>query len=182
MTDRALVDAAAPAPTPAEVERVFREIRDRAMADVPILNHALDVAAVGFTDWAGYRLGVLVTPWFMSLVLFPGRNPAWPGLAVGGSRSFRFPAGGLDFLLGEQEALGRYLACSLFSPVLEFEDQAAAVATAEAVMTALFEDPAVAPGAGAPPPAAGAEVPAGPMTRRDFLRGGGDRAAPGGGR
>jgi len=144
-------------PTPAALEAVFRHIQAERMRDVPLLNPALEVAAVGFRDWEDYRLGVLVTPWFMSLVLLPGREDEWRGLQVGEKRVYAFPSGAYEFLLGEQADIGRYLSCSLYSPVLEFEDQAAAVATAEAVMRELFSAanlPRPAPGRSLNPPLA----------------------------
>ncbi len=39
-----------------------------------------------------------------------------------------------------EEGIGRYLMCSLFSPVFEFADQQTAVATAEAVMAGLMAE------------------------------------------
>ena len=41
------------------------------MAGVPMLNPALRVQAVGFRHWQSHWLGVLVTPWFMNLMLLP---------------------------------------------------------------------------------------------------------------
>ena len=42
-----------------------------------------------------------------------------------------------DFIGSHEPAFGSYAACSLFSPMFEFGDQAAAVATARAVLTTL---------------------------------------------
>ena len=121
-----------------QLESLFRRVHRQSMQDIPIVNPALEVAAVGFRDWQGYHLGVMLTPWFMNLMLLPGTNDPWTGVRIGATRSFQFPSGSYEFLLGEQAGIGRYLACSLYSPVFEFEDQAAALATAAAVMEALF--------------------------------------------
>lgn len=123
----------------AGLEAEFTRIQRERMADVPVLNPALQVQAVGFTDWGGYCLGVLITPWFMNLMLLPQHDDEWAQLPAGTSISQRFPSGNYEFILGEEERIGRYLMCSLFSPVFEFQDQAAAVVTAEAVLEGLMD-------------------------------------------
>ena len=55
----------------AELEAAFARIHRERMADVPILNEALRVEAVGFVARGDEALGVLVTPWFMNLMLVP---------------------------------------------------------------------------------------------------------------
>ena len=125
--------------TPEDLERAFRRVQAERMRDVPILNSALEVAAIGFREWNGHQLGVLLTPWFMNLILLPSEQDDWPGIGVGEGRAYSFPSGDYDFLLGEQPGVGRYLCCSLFSPVLEFAEQSVAVATAEEVLRLLFE-------------------------------------------
>ena len=125
----------------AGLEAEFSRIQRERMADVPMLNPALRVEAVGFMAWEGYCLGILITPWFMNLMLLSPEGDAWSRLPSGTCISHRFPSGTYEFILGEEERIGHYLMCSLFSPVFEFQDQAAAVATAGAVMENLM-DPA----------------------------------------
>jgi [NiFe] hydrogenase assembly HybE family chaperone len=145
------------------LERTFACVQRERMAGLPILNPALRVAAVGFRPWERYWLGVLVTPWSMNLVLLPRVDGAvdW---ASGTFRGLRFPAGAFDFVATREADIGGYAACSLFSPVQQFADQAAAESTAKAALDALFEadpaqgDPAIA------------EVPR-VLSRRAFLRG-----------
>jgi [NiFe] hydrogenase assembly HybE family chaperone len=59
------------------VEEAFFRIQREQMADVPILNPALQVEAVDFQRWQGHWLGVVVTPWCMSLLLLPGSRQGW---------------------------------------------------------------------------------------------------------
>lgn len=129
----------------ARLEAVFAHIRDTRMQGVPILNEAMPVKAVGLREWGAYWLGVMVTPWFMNLVLLPregaGADVAWPGMRVTEGQTHAMPSGQYAFLLSEEDGLGRYQMCSLFSPMAEFADAEAAIATAEAVMVALFEAP-----------------------------------------
>jgi len=124
----------------AGLETAFTRIQRERMADIPLLNPALEVQAVGFSVWEEHCLGVLITPWFMNLMLLPLAGDEWAGLPSG-TRIYRsFPSGSYEFILGEEEGIGRYLMCSLFSPVFEFQNQEAAVVTAEAVLQSLMDE------------------------------------------
>jgi [NiFe] hydrogenase assembly HybE family chaperone len=124
----------------AGLETAFTRIQHERMADIPLLNPALEVQAVGFSVRAEYCLGVLITPWFMNLMLLPLAGDAWAGLPSGTKINRSFPSGTYEFILGEEEGVGRYLMCSLFSPVFEFQNQEAAVVTAEAVLQSLMDE------------------------------------------
>jgi len=50
----------------------YQAIYRERMRDLPIVNSRLAVEAVGFEQWEDKDLGILITPWFMNLVLFPG--------------------------------------------------------------------------------------------------------------
>ncbi len=117
----------------------FRGVYVGSMADAPICNPALDVAAIGFGVLADKAIGVVTTPWFMNVVAVP--LPGAPNIkgASGETAALLLPAGKVDFLVGDLDGLGRILMCSLFSPMGEFVDQAAAVATAEAALAALLD-------------------------------------------
>jgi [NiFe] hydrogenase assembly HybE family chaperone len=160
----------APEPAPAErLEAAFRDICVQRMQGLPFVNPQLRVEAVGFRRWEGRWLGVLITPWFMNLVLLPDDPGRWRTLPQRAEASYSFPAGVFDFIGGFEPAIGEFQSCSLFSPVFEFDRHDVARATAEAALAALFD-------AGAP---AGAEVAAAPLetaapkpvSKRDFLRG-----------
>lgn len=125
--------------TPA-LHRVFTRIHQERMQGVPMLNPAMQVQCVGFRTWQSHCLGVLITPWFMNLVLLPCEGGEWQELRIGDKVTRVFPSGSYEFIVGEEEGLGRYLSCSLFSPVFEFDSQEAAVATAEAVMRELMDE------------------------------------------
>ena len=80
------------------VEEAFFRIQREQMADVPILNAALSVEAVDFQRWQGHWLGVVVTPWCMSLLLLPGSEQGWVATGDNKRRFVRFPAGDFAFL------------------------------------------------------------------------------------
>jgi len=147
------------------------------MAGVPIVNPALSVEAVGFRPWDEHWLGVLVTPWFMNLWLMPRVAARWQPIAPGASRHYVFPAGVFEFIGGHEPTIGDYQACSLFSPMYDFGDQATARATAVAALEALFDAAHREAGEtgrldGRPPaPDSTAAVAAKPLSKRDFLFG-----------
>jgi len=124
----------------AGMETAFTRIQRERMTGMPLLNPALEVQSVGFRLWENYCLGVLITPWFMNLMLLPLAGDEWAGLPSGTRINKSFPSGTCEFILGEEEGIGRYLMFSLFSPVFEFQNQEAAVVTAEAVLQSLMDE------------------------------------------
>jgi [NiFe] hydrogenase assembly HybE family chaperone len=125
----------------ARLEALFGAIHDRRMRGLPFVNEALRVEAVGFRRWEGRWLGVLITPWFMSLVLLPDESGRWDSVPVRETRRYAFPAGEFEFIGGFEPSFGEYQSCSLFSPVFEFLQHDVAQATAEAALAALLEPP-----------------------------------------
>ena len=141
------------------LEIAFENVARTGMADMPFVNGALHVEAVGFHEWQGQWLGILVTPWSINVQLLPGTGP-WPKLPAGGERFVDLPSGRFRFIVAVDAGLGEYHACSLFSPALEFQDHDAARATATEALRALLT------------PEATDEI-AKPraLSRREFLRG-----------
>ncbi len=124
---------------PAEaVEEAFFRIQQQQMADVPILNSALSVEAIDFQRWQGHWLGIVVTPWCMSVLLLPGSSENWVSTGENKRRFVKFPAGNFAFLGSEEIELGEYQSCPLFSPMNKFSTQAEASMTARASMIALL--------------------------------------------
>ena len=117
-----------------KLETVFNRIYQQRMLDVPMINDKLQVHAIGFQPWQQHYLGVLSTPWFMNLMLLPGENEDWSGLAELGKQSHSFPSGRYEFITGFEAEIGKYQMCSLFSPMFDFADDEAAVETAGIIM------------------------------------------------
>jgi [NiFe] hydrogenase assembly HybE family chaperone len=117
----------------------FERVQRERMHDVPILNLALRVEAVNFVFPAAARAsdvvgeGVLITPWFMSLMRLPLYKQAH-GQQL--SRTFvrGFGVEEFDFIGAYDHALGYHETCALFSPMFEFTDHAHARETAEAAL------------------------------------------------
>lgn len=136
------------------------------MQGLPFVNPALRVEAVGFAPWGAHWLGVMVTPWFINLMLLP-HDAAAPAPQQGAKHRHRFPAGDYEFIGAHDEAIGDYEMCSLFSPVLEFADHEGAREVARLALAALL-DPATAAAQTDEPAAPSIRA---PMSKRDFLRG-----------
>lgn len=144
-------------PSP-DLVAVFAEIARRRMANLPICNPALEVEAIGFRRTAdGHWAGLTITPWAINLLVLPGQQDGWPMLAAGSKYDWGFPSGIYEFIVAQEDSLGSYHLCSLFSPALEFATHDAARLTALATAHALFAEPLAPPAVSAAP------------TRRAFL-------------
>lgn len=129
-----------PPPRVQALQERFEWIHRQRMAGLPMCHSGLRVRALGFAAQApaGW-LGVLLTPWFMNLVWLPPSSDEAQSdtLAPGQRRERRIGAQCLPFLGAWEEGVGAFEACSLFSPMFEFTDQAAAEATALAALAEL---------------------------------------------
>lgn len=132
-------------PRPAALVGAYERIFATKMVGLPVVNprlavEAVDFAAIADGALAGALFGALVTPWSINAVLFPPPGPEAP--ARGRLRAF--PSGEFLFFPQRLPEIGVVEICSIFSPALEFEDQAAAVAAARAAL-ALIGAPDEAP-------------------------------------
>ena len=131
------MDTFAPISSNRIVER-YRIIYEERMRGLPLVNTALDVEAIGFCDFEEHQIGVLITPWFMNLVLLLGSNIG-SKLEQGSKSKLRFPSGPVEFTTAQDEVLGPYLTAVLFRSVAEFPDQYTARVVALEVMRELFK-------------------------------------------
>jgi len=146
MTDQ----SAAKAERICRLEAFFTEVWQTRMQGLPILHPALQVEAVAFQHWDNGWLGVMVAPWFMSLLWLPDELDVSLG-RLGDKVTRSLPAGDYEFIVAHEEGIGSYLSCSLCSPMTAFPDHDSARATAAAVMEAILQPPvAVTPDAAVP--------------------------------
>ncbi len=147
----------------------FEAVARGPMAGLPVVHPALAVEAVGFAregerpDDAPHRTGILVTPWFMSLVRLPVRREDRDD-AVGSASTHTVGGTRLEFIASHQPGVGRFETCSLFSPMAGFADQDTARAVAHAVLAQLRDEAGATRDEPAPRRAA-------PSGRRGFLLG-----------
>lgn len=122
------------------LETVFNDILRRRMATMPVVNPALHVQALPFRQFQQDWVGVLITPWFMNLLLIPGQSNRWTMTAVGETLSIDFPYGVFGFTVAKEMQLGLYASCSLYSPLFQFKQQGVAVSVAQTALQGLFVD------------------------------------------
>lgn len=124
----------------ARLQAVFENIAATRMVGLPILNPALRVEAVGFREWEGRWIGVLVTPWMINLVLMPGADAPLQPLLLDQKKPWRFPSGPYQFMGLNEPELGTCHICPLISPVAEFATHEEALAVARELAGALFAE------------------------------------------
>jgi len=122
------------------LEKQFRKILKKRQNKEHNLNPNLKVQAVDFRHWQSRCLGIVITPWFMNLMLLPNEGDEWQNLPVGHISTFHFPSGDYEFTLAEEEGVGRFQVHSVFSPMLDFADQEMAINTAQQALLILMRD------------------------------------------
>ncbi len=131
----------------------FRVV-DAGMRDLPIYNHTVAIESVGFRLFNDVELlGVVLTPWFMNLMILPITPVAMKMAEIGKTVSVELPVGPRKFVVGGDEVVGLYNAHSLHSPVLSFtlpgQARAEAQRQLELLMTPAATGPAATCGSGA---------------------------------
>ena len=144
------------APDLAALARIqqFYEGAAMRMMDTPMYNDALQVAVLGWQRLgeqslgtqdavsADDHLGVLITPWGMSLFWQPAQAPQH--LLTGDTLKLALHSGEYELTLAPQEHLGWYGTASLFSMMSEFATQAQALETAQEVIAVILPEPETA--------------------------------------
>lgn len=118
------------------LEKQFKRILKKRLSRHEQLNAALNVQAVDFRHWENRCLGALITPWSMNLMLLPNEGDEWQNIGLGDGTQYHFPSGDYEFILTEEDGVGRFQCRAIGDSVFEFEDQQSAVIAAQ---TALIE-------------------------------------------
>lgn len=122
------------------LEETFTRIQHNQMKGIPILNPVLKVEAVGFQEWDDLIVGVLITPWFMNLMIFPREKDAWDKLSVGTKQTHLFPSGTYECMVNEFDGVGRCQTFPIHSPMNEFDSQEMAVFVARMFIEKLMTE------------------------------------------
>jgi len=88
------------------IEKTFERILAENMQGIPILNSRISVQALGFQEYQGRVIGIIITPWLMNLVLLPSSEEDWSDLVLGHKETHEFPAGKYKFLVNEIDGIG----------------------------------------------------------------------------
>ena len=171
---KAVQDAVTRCPAPIHEEDPGERVAQcfRECTELPPVNPRLRCISVGFVRYRGDWLGVVITPWFMDLVLLPGGGILWGDIPAGQRRYIELPQGTVAFTAAEEPHLGAYQHAPLVSTVSALPDMAAAITLANQAMFEIHGDKA----ADNTPPAdrsgEGADSKGNPETpsRRGFLR------------
>lgn len=99
------------------VQAAFERIAAEEMQDLPFLHPTMPVFVTGFTLFEGQWIGCILTPWMLSLAIFPGPEQCWPPRKVGEKLGLQLPFGEMAFTVGELDGISQYCACSLMSPL-----------------------------------------------------------------
>ncbi len=123
----------------------FRET-DAVMRDLPIYNDKVAIEALGFQRFGDDALlGVVLTPWFMNLILLPIAPEPMRMAEIGRPVEVEIPVGKRTFVIGGNDVIGLYRAHSLHSPVLTFTLPGQAQAEARRQIGVLLTPPAQEP-------------------------------------
>ena len=158
----------------------YRRIAAERSDGIPFSNPRLTVDGVGFRDFEGQQVGVLITPWCMNLVVledeeFCAAESADPSdqepadAFAEEKRSFRFPGGEYEFVRAILENIPRHHALALFTSVEAFPDMPTARAVAEETLRRLLA-PAADDAPGDRSEAGEDALAARPVSRRTLLR------------
>ncbi len=120
------------------LELAFKRIHQEQMAGIPLLNPMLKVQTIGFQEFQGRIIGVLITPWLMNLVMLPGEADDWSEMDLGVKQYHRFPSNTYKFVANEIEGMGKCQTHSLYSPMNEFVNQDHALAAAQGFLDTLM--------------------------------------------
>ncbi len=125
------------------LERIYNLTLQQKMQGLRLCNDALSVEAVGFHKYDGHWMGILITPWFLNLMIIPSADEPWPDLIPGKGNeiAINFPSGHYKFSPRNEPEIGSYLCCSLSSPLPEWNNQLEIRETAEAILQQLVSLP-----------------------------------------
>lgn len=120
------------------LEQEFNRIHREQMQDIPILNPAIQVQALGFHENQGRVLGVMITPWMMNLVMLPRDDEDWSTMQLGEKQPHQFPSKCYQFMANEIDGIGPCQTHSLYSPMNAFASHEQAVNVAQAFLDNLM--------------------------------------------
>ena len=119
----------------------FQQIGSERILGLPIYNDKLTVEAVNFQQCNGGLIGVLVTPWFMNVMLLPEDTSPYQNQELGEKVNYQLRSGEHEFVIGEDEEVGRYLFRTVTSPTHCYKKQTAAVNAGSKALSTLLTPP-----------------------------------------
>lgn len=111
------------------------------MKNLPVCNRKIRVQVLSFVRYKGHWFGVVITPWSIFVVMACGDPHSWPHTETTQFVDIKLPAGEFTFTGMDDEYLGKYLACSLMSPVDPMFDQTSAVQFSTIAFSSMMSQP-----------------------------------------
>lgn len=137
-------EAVQQAPVPERVQALvasFARIAEETMRSLPFYNDRLTVEAIGFERCGDEWLGVLITPWFLNLMLIPEQPLPYTEAANGRRREVTLPGGTITFRCGGTDDFGLFHAYSIASPVNIYQTREQARAAARLALARICAPP-----------------------------------------
>lgn len=113
------------------LEQTFNRIHQQDMQGIPILNPRIQVQALGFREYEGRVLGIIITPWLMNVVMLPAPAEDWSNMELGHKQPHSFPAKTYKFMVNEIDGIGYCQTHSLYSPMGDFSSHEQALSVAQ---------------------------------------------------
>ena len=104
-----------------QLQHRFETISRERMQGLPFFNDQLTVETLGFQEIDQGYLGALITPWFINVILLFKQQPEQAN--AGDRIKHKLPASVDEFMVGDDEELGRYDFISLASPTQKYKLQ-----------------------------------------------------------
>jgi len=134
------IQALTPEQAASKLETCFNRIWTENMAGIQILNNDLIVEAVEFQTWEDRVVGMMVTPWFINLIMLPKEGENWEKEELGAREKFNFPQKECLMAVNEIEGFGYCKTFSLYSPVNDFPNPESARITAAIFLRDLLDE------------------------------------------
>ena len=96
----------------AEMQKIVPE-----MQALPFFHHDIECFCPKFALFEGQWVGLVLTPWMISVVILPGPQQTWEARELGDKITVQLPYKALTFTVSGVETVPQYLSCSLHSPL-----------------------------------------------------------------
>ncbi|MFK5986587.1 MAG: [NiFe]-hydrogenase assembly chaperone HybE [Pseudomonadota bacterium] len=121
-----------------QLEASFNHIHLQQMQGIPILNPLIKVQALGFQEYQGRIIGIIITPWLMNVVMLPKDNEDWRQYQIGHKIPHEFPSNQYKFMVNEIEDIGYCQTYSIYSPMNEFANHEHALSAAQSFIDTMM--------------------------------------------
>lgn len=125
------------------LETHFKSVHKDEMDDLKLCNKNVHVEGIGFHLHDNHWIGIMITPWFLNLMIIPQSGQPWPELTEGRGKDIvlEFPCGNLKFAPRIDPVIGSHLCCLLASPLNDYKTHDEVVSIAHQVLADLQRIP-----------------------------------------